>query len=73
MANTLMTKEQVASRRPQKEIERMWVVKWKSKVTGQSGRGQPIAIQAVAKAWVDEMNAKYPDIDHWAEQVRRAA
>lgn len=39
-------------------------IHWKSKITGASGSGQPIARQA-AEAWLRDVEPRYPELKHW--------
>ena len=41
------------------------VIVWQSLVTGFKSKGNPIPLSA-ATAWVEELNEKYPDIEHEA-------
>lgn len=46
----------------------MMIIKWKSKITGFEGQGEPVSDE-VATSWCNEMNAKYPMLEHWTEVV----
>ena len=50
-----------ASRRPA-----LYRVCWRSSLTGATGHGEPLP-KEIADAWVKEMNAKLPDIEHRVE------
>lgn len=45
-------------------------VAFKSEITGFQSHGAPLDSYEVARAWVDHMNAEYPEIKHWVEEVR---
>lgn len=47
-----------------------YIIKWKNKETGEEGQVNPreyIKIIDVINLWVDELNRRYPDIQHWVE------
>lgn len=45
-----------------------YVIAWRSRLTGLTGRGEPIDI-TVANAHVIDLNAKYTNIEHWVEKL----
>ena len=45
-------------------MNRMYVVQWKSKVNGRSGRGTRKLDREEAERLVAELNREFPDIDH---------
>lgn len=49
-----------------------YVIKWQCQNSGKTGQGNPTSDRKVAESWADEMNKKYPEIDHWVEEVSYA-
>lgn len=47
----------------------MYVIAWKSKITGKTGQGTAKFSKAEADRIVEEANRQYPDLYHWAKAV----
>lgn len=45
-----------------------YVLHWRAP-TGATGHGNPIEGRAVAQAWLDYANDKFPDLTHWLELI----
>jgi hypothetical protein len=52
-----------------KKQEELYIVCWKSRYTGATGRDTKAVNLRDAKAWVTEENRHYPYLDHWYEPV----
>ena len=48
----------------------MYKICWKSKVTGATGRGEPVfTTKKSAQDTADDFNENYPYLEHWVEYV----
>ena len=45
----------------------MYAIKWRSKITGETGFGGHILDLKTARSVCDRMDLKYPEIEHWYE------
>ena len=45
----------------------MYRIAWQVLSTGVSGNGDYCLMKEDADAWIANLNAKYPDINHWVE------
>ena len=45
-------------------MNKNYIIRWKSKVNGRSGRGTKLFARDEAEQLVDELNTQYPDIEH---------
>ena len=43
---------------------KMYIITWKSKITGATGQGTRKVELKTAEEWVKYMNEKHPDIEH---------
>lgn len=41
---------------------------WKNRKTGKTGHGTAEG-EEIAQAWVERMDEKYPDLEHWYESA----
>ena len=46
----------------------MFAIKWKSKISGNTGSGLYIFDEKTAQKICDIVNKDYPDIEHWIEE-----
>lgn len=42
-----------------------YIIGWESKITGKRGMGTAELSYEEGKAWVDNMNTKWPQLRHW--------
>ena len=61
------SKEQLEENLPEKEGGNFRIA-WKDNETGKEGHGEYCLTRETADAWVREMGAKYPNMDHWVEE-----
>lgn len=45
-------------------MNKMYVIRWKSKINGRAGRGTKLFEREEAERLVEELNSEYPDIQH---------
>ena len=48
----------------------LYRVRWRSRITGQTGGGEGLLTRQCAAEWVRAMNREWPQIEHWIEPER---
>ena len=47
----------------------LWIMKWKSRITGRTGQGPFEMTKQEAQELADKMNEEIPEIEHWIEEA----